>query len=122
MLLRNAYYSTAANPKAIVRCVYLTFKRYPMLYSQFPGLLWNRELPVNAFLMGAMAVSTSCFLHTSNLTVTVQGRHGIGEYRTGNRDKYSWSSSIPVLWGKMRAEINSRFDFFLTQFKEPAET
>ena len=76
---------------------------------------------MNAFLVGAMAVSTSRFLHTSNLTVMVQGRHGIGEYRTGIREKYRWSTSIPILWTRMRAGICGHLDFFLAQFTGPAE-
>jgi hypothetical protein len=72
ILLQNTYYNTTTNPKAIVQCVYLTFKRYPMLYSQFPAFLWSHGLPMNTFLMGAMAVSPLlCFLHTLSLTVTV---------------------------------------------------
>jgi hypothetical protein len=93
-----------------------------MLNSQFPALLWNHGLPMNAFLVGAMGVSISCFLHPLNLTVMAQGRHGIGEYRTGIRDKYLWSTSIPILWSKMRTEITNHFAFFLEQFQGPAET
>src|SRR5882762_1301013 len=45
MLLRNAYYSATTNTKSIIRCVYLTFNKYPMLYRQCPALLWDEGLP-----------------------------------------------------------------------------
>src|ERR1700690_1655337 len=83
MLLRNAYYSTAANPKSIVRCVYLTFNRYPMLYRKFPALLWSHGLPMNAFLVGAMAVSILCFLHTLNLTIWCREDMALGSSEQG---------------------------------------
>ena len=75
-------------------------------------ILWSSGLPINTFLVGAMAVSTSHFLHTSNLTVMGQKRHGIGEYRTGIHEKYRWSTSIPILWTRMWAGIHAHLDIF----------
>lgn len=61
-ILRNSYYSTA-NAKCIVQWIYVTFKRYPALHSLYPALLWNHTLPMNAFLLGAMAVSISPIIY-----------------------------------------------------------
>ena len=62
----------------------------------------------------------SHYLYTSNLTVTTQGRHSIGEYRTGIRARYLWSSSIPDYWINLRNEIGSNLLAFLTRFEKPA--
>jgi hypothetical protein len=61
-IIRTAFYKT---PQSLARQTYELFKKYPSLARNWnlTVALYNwRTLPVNAFVMGAVAVSTILFL------------------------------------------------------------